>query len=365
VITIAYDHQFFSMFGYSGITRYHYEVIARLLDVPSVEISLFMGWHKTRFDYARFKKRYAHFFGFLRPGIPRTTRFFNALNEALFPLFLARSRSRLYHQTYYRYYVPSFRGKRILTVHDMTYELFPGRFSPLDPAIRDKRISIDRADAIIAVSASAKNDLVRLCGIPPQRVTVIYHGNSLIVTPQEKPPVNGPYVLYVGQRVPHKNFPVLLNAYCRSVRVNRECGLVCFGGDPFTEEEKQVLARHGLLGRACHAGGSDERLAACYSGASLLVYPSLYEGFGLPLLEAMHYGCPVVASNAGSLPEIGGPAGMYFDPNSPDELATLMERVLSDTTMRKQMIDRGFIREKEFSWDACASKTLALYKSLL
>lgn len=365
MITIAYDHQFFSTFGYSGITRYHYEVIARLVNVPSVEISLFMGWHKTRFDYARFKKRYAHFFACRRPGIPRTTRLFNAMNEALFPLFLARSRSRLYHQTYYRYYVPSFRGKRILTVHDMVYELFPGKFLNPDRDIRDKRISIDRADALIAVSASTKNDLVRLCGISPQRIAVIYHGNSLTVTPQEAPPVDGPYVLYVGQRVRHKNFPVLLNAYCRSSRVNSECGLVCFGGDPFTKEEKQVLARHGLLGRVHHVCGSDERLAACYSRASLLVYPSLYEGFGLPLLEAMHYGCPVVASNAGSLPEIGGQAGVYFDPNSPDELAAVMERVLSDTMMRKKMTERGLCREKEFSWDACASQTLALYKSLL
>jgi glycosyltransferase involved in cell wall biosynthesis len=365
VTTIAYDHQFFSMFGYSGITRYHFEVIARLVQDPSVEVSLFMGWHKNKFDYARFKKKYAHFFGFYRPGIPRTTGLFNALNDALFPLFLARSRSRLYHQTYYRYFVPSFGGKRVLTVHDMTYELFPGKFSPADPVILDKRTSIDRADAIIAVSMSTKNDLVRLCGIPPQRVTVIYHGNSLTVTPRGHAPANGPYVLYVGQRVPHKNFPALLNAYCRSSRVNKECDLVCFGGDPFSGEEKQLLARHGLLGRAHQVCGSDEQLAACYSRASLLVYPSLYEGFGLPLIEAMHYGCPVVASNVSSLPEVGAGAGLYFDPNNTADLIDKMEQVLFDSSQRRVMIERGHVREKQFTWDACASQTLALYNSLV
>jgi len=365
VITIAYDHQFFSMFGYSGITRYHYEIIARLIHDPGVAVSLYMGWHKTMFNYARFKKQYAHFFGLRRPAIPRTTRLFNALNEALFPLFLARSRPAVYHQTYYRYYAPAYKGKRVLTLHDMTYELFPERFSPQDPAIRDKRQSIDRADAIIAVSVSAKNDLVRLCNIPPERVTVIYHGNSLTVTPRDKPPVNGPYILYVGQRVPHKNFPVLLKAYCNSPRIHREFGLLCFGGDPFTEEEKQVLARHGLLNRAFQTAGSDELLASCYTGASLLAYPSLYEGFGLPLIEAMHYGCPVVSSNAGSLAEIGGKAAEYFDPNSADGCAAAMERVLFDAPLRNGMIERGRLREKEFSWDACASQTLAFYKSLL
>jgi glycosyltransferase involved in cell wall biosynthesis len=365
VIKIAYDHQFFSMFGYSGITRYHFEVIARLVEDPSVEVSLFMGWHKNKFDYARFKKKYAHFFGFRRPGIPRTTGIFNTLNDALFPLFLARSRSRLYHQTYYRYYVPSYRGKRVLTVHDMTYELFPGKFSPADPVILDKRTSIDRADAIIAVSMSTKNDLVRLCGIPPERVTVIYHGNSLTVTPGGKPPANGPYILYVGQRVPHKNFPALLNAYCRSSRVNKEFGLVCFGGEPFTDAEKQVLAKNGLLGRARQVSGSDEDLAGYYSRASLLVYPSLYEGFGLPLLEAMHYGCPVVASNVSSLPEVGADAGLYFDPADTADLMDKMERVLFGDSLRRGMVERGHVREKQFSWDRAAAETLEVYKRLV
>jgi glycosyltransferase involved in cell wall biosynthesis len=365
VITIAYDHQFFSMFGYSGITRYHYEVIARLLDVPSVEISLFMGWHKNKFDYARFKKRYAHFFGFRRPGIPRTTRLFNALNEALFPLFLAQSRSRLYHQTYYRYYVPAFRGKRICTVHDMTYELFPELFSPGDPAIIDKRKSVDAADALIAVSQSTKNDLVRLWGVPPERITVVYHANSLTAPALKTPPIGFPYVLYVGQRVPHKNFKRLLCAYCQSSKVHDNFHLLCFGGSPPTADETAALAERGCQGRIHHAAGSDEALATCLAHASLLVYPSLYEGFGLPLIEAMHYGCPVVASNAGSLPEVGADAGLYFDPWDTADLMDKMERALFDDSLRRVMIERGHVREEQFSWDRAAGETLALYKSLL
>ena len=365
MITIAYDHQFFSMFRYSGITRYFYELISRLVDEPDVSLSLYMGFHINDFDYARFKSRYAHFFGFRRPGIPKTTRIFNTLNDFLCPFFIKRAGPALYHQTYYRSYVPGFKGKRVLTVYDMTYELFPDKFSKDDPAILEKQGSIRQADAIIAISESTKKDIIRLLSIAPEKITVAYLANSLTAHPAGLPPAGGPFILYVGQRCPHKNFAVLLNAYCRSSRLNREYGLVCFGGDPFTEEEKQHLAHHGLLGRARQVCGNDELLAGYYSRASLLVYPSLYEGFGLPLLEAMHFGCPVVASRVPSLTEIGGQAGFYFDPNSPDDLTAAMERVFSDTSVRKQMIDRGHCREKEFSWDACASQTLALYKSLL
>jgi glycosyltransferase involved in cell wall biosynthesis len=193
----------------------------------------------------------------------------------------------------------------------------------------------------------------------------VHLANSLVVKPRCAPSLEGPFILYVGQRCPHKNFPVLLNAYCHSPGVHREFGLVCFGGEPFTKEEKQLLARHGLQQRACQVSGTDEELAGHYSRASLLVYPSLYEGFGLPLLEAMHYGCPVVASRTASLPEVGGDAAAYFDPSSEDDLAAAMARVLSDAALRMRMIDKGYGREKQFSWDTCASQTLALYKSLL
>lgn len=365
MITIAYDHQFFSIFRYSGITRYFYEIISRLVNEQDVSLSLYMGFHINDFDYARFKSRYAHFFGRRRPAVPKTTRIFNTINDALFPLFIKRAGPGIYHQTYYRSFLPGFKGKRVITVYDMTYELFPDKFSGNDPVILEKETSIRRADAIVAISESTKNDIVRLLSIPPEKITVVYLANSLTAIPVGLPAAGGPFILYVGQRCPHKNFPVLLNAYCRSSRVNREYGLVCFGGEPFTDGEKQVLARHGVLGRARHVCGSDELLAGYYSRASLLVYPSLYEGFGLPLLEAMHYGCPVTASRVASLPEIGGQAAAYFDPSSADDLAATMERVLSDTVARKQMTDRGRCREKEFSWDVCASQTLALYKSLL
>jgi glycosyltransferase involved in cell wall biosynthesis len=364
-VKIAYDHQFFSMFGYSGITRYFYELISRLSCEAGMSVSLFMGWNINEFDFAEYRKNYAHFFGAKRPHVPKTTRLFNTLNNALFPLFLYRSGADLYHQTYYRFHVPNFAGRRVLTVYDMTYELFPEKFDCHDPVVREKRTSMDRADALIAISENTKNDMVRLCGIPRERVTVVHLANSLTAPPRARPPLDGPYILYVGQRVPHKNFMRLLAAYCQSTRVHAAFKLLCFGGGPETPEEQAVLSGHGCGGRMHHCTGNDELLASCYSHAAALVYPSLYEGFGLPLVEAMHYGCPVIASNAGSLPEVGADAGVYFDPSNTGEIMERMELVLFGDTLRATMIERGRRREKDFGWDACAAKTRAVYASLL
>jgi glycosyltransferase involved in cell wall biosynthesis len=364
-VKIAYDHQFFSMFGYSGITRYLYELIARLSRESGVSVSLFMGWHTNDFDYARFKKNYAHFFGFRRPNLRKTTRLFNMLNDAAFPFFLFNSGADLYHQTYYRYHVPHFKGRRVCTVYDMTYELFPDKFADDDPVIREKKTSLARADMLIAISEATKRDVTRLMGIPPDRIAVIPLANSLTVAPLARPPLDEPYILYVGQRVPHKNFTRLLIAYCQSPRLHGSFKLVCFGGPPVTDEERTMLAGYGCEGRMLWRTGNDEELASCYAHASLLVYPSLYEGFGLPLVEAMHYGCPVIASNAGSLPEVGADAVVYFDPENTEELAAKMEQVLSDDTLKSGMILRGRGRERDFSWDTCAAQTRAVYESLL
>jgi glycosyltransferase involved in cell wall biosynthesis len=365
VIRIAYDHQFFSTFRYSGVTRYFYEIVSRLINEQDVSLSLYMGFHINEFDFARFKNRYAHFFGYRRPVIPKTARLFNTINDSLFPLFIKRAGPDIYHQTYYRLHLPGFRGKRVLTVYDMTGELFPDMFSRTDPVILEKQASIRQADAIIAISESTKNDIIRLLSIPTEKITVVYLANSLTALPGSRSPHRGPFILYVGQRFLHKNFPVLLNAYCHSSRVNKEYGLVCFGGSPFTKEEEQILAQHGLSGHASHMCGSDDLLATYYSHASLLVYPSLYEGFGLPLLESMHYGCPVVASNSSSLPEVGADACIYFDPTSTADLTDKMERALFDDSLRGIMIERGHAREKQFSWDRAARETLQVYKRIM
>lgn len=362
---ILFDHEFFSVFKYSGITRYFYEIISRISAMPDARVSVFMGFHLNRYGLEKHRMQFDRFFAFHRPTIPKTGRLFNLVNDSIFPVFSRLARPQLYHQTYYSYRLPSFRGKRVVTVYDMTYELFPEFFSA-GREVDEKRKSVERADAIIAISESSRNDLIRLWGIPPERIRTIHLANSLN-PPRVKgpPPIEKPYILYVGQRVLHKNFGALLKAYCRNPWLHNEFNLLCFGGVPFTREEMETARSYGVADRLAQMTGSDSMLASVYQHATALVYPSFSEGFGLPVLEAMELGCPAILSRSSSLPEVGGDAALYFDSSNVEEMAEQMKRVLTDTELRQSMREKGLLQAGLFSWDACARETAALYREII
>jgi len=290
-----------------------------------------MGFHINEFGFEQLRPHLHHFFGQKRPSIPKTYRLFTFLNNSLLSVFTKLWNPTLYHQTYYQYFVPNYKGKRIVTTYDMVYELFPEMFPKKDRPITDKRKSIERADGIIAISESTKQDLIRVWNIPSERIRVIYLANSLTIPNPKPPPENNePYLLYVGQRIAHKNFLFLLHAYGCSPKIHKQCKLICFGGSPFTENEQKIMEQYGISERVKQTAGPDSNLAQYYNHATALVYPSKYEGFGLPLLEAMHYECPVVVSNTSSLTEVGGDAVLYFDPSNTDELVHALEKVIFD-----------------------------------
>jgi len=153
-------------------------------------------------------------------------------------------------------------------------------------------------------------------------------------------------------------------AYAKSKRLVAEYKLVCFGGEPISKEERQRISSLGLMECVIHQSGSDEILANLYTYAAVFVYPSLYEGFGIPVLEAMHYQCPVLASDTSSIPEVVGEGGMYFDPSDEDALSAAIEQILSDSSLRNHLIQRGVARENQYSWDKCAKETLEFYSLL-
>jgi glycosyltransferase involved in cell wall biosynthesis len=147
--------------------------------------------------------------------------------------------------------------------------------------------------------------------------------------------------------------------------VHKDYRLICFGGGPFQPAEIDAMKNLGVEGRVEVVEGSDRLLANLYAFASVLVYPSLYEGFGIPPLEAMHYGCPVVVSNASSLPEVVGEAGRYFDPHFEEDLLKAMEDVLYDSGVRTAIIEAGHRREAQFSWERCVRETCEVYRGVL
>jgi len=363
-MNILFDYQAFSMQRYGGISRYFYEFISRLCKEEEFAISIFLGLYINEYGLAGYRHDYARFCGVKHRHIPRTVRAFDILNKLLFAPFLRASHANIYHQTYYADVSGAFPGKRVLTVYDMIHELYPHYFLKRDQTSRNKKKSIQHADAIICISEATKKDLVRLCGVPKERIRVIYLGNSLAPSHESRSLIGTPYILYVGDRGAHKNFSLLRETYTATRHINSTYSLVCFGGGAFSREERSILRSEGLEQKVLFIPGNDQLLANIYQHAAVFVYPSLYEGFGIPPLEAMSCGCAVLASNTSSIPEVVGNAGGYFDPTSRDDLAFQLNRILRDDSFRNELIARGYEQEKKFSWDRCAKETMLLYQQV-
>jgi glycosyltransferase involved in cell wall biosynthesis len=366
-MNILYDHQIFTWQKYGGISRYFYELITRLSGYHDANVSLFMGFHLNRYGLGNEQGRLAHFWGVTRPAIPKTTRAFKWINNALFRTAARRYSADLYHQTYYERLAPDFRGARVVTVFDMIHELYPDSFSSRERSMmaRIKIQSVLEADAVICISESTKKDLQHLFGIDDDKIRVIYLGNSLDITNRKAAIMDAPYILYVGLRDGYKNFRTILSAFARSEKISKEFKLACFGGGAFTSEEIKLINSLHVSDRIVHVDGPDQKLANLYQYASAFIYPSLYEGFGIPLLEAMHYGCPVLAANTSSIPEVLGSAGLYFQPLDIDDVADKFDKILYDNGLRAQLMERGMQQSRKFGWDRCAEETMNYYKDIV
>ncbi len=232
-----------------------------------------------------------------------------------------------------------------------------------------KQVALRNADHVICISENTRRDLIELFQVPEHRTSVVYLGHSLIgktaVDDKFHLPGNKPYLLYVGNRDGYKNFANLIRAYSQSPELEKSFAMVFFGGGGFTDEEQRSMRSLGISTEDVHhVEGNDQVLANLYSGAVAFIYPSLYEGFGIPPLEAMALGCPVICSGTSSLPEVVGDAAELFNPHDPNDICEAIERVVSSQQRSSILIARGYQRVKQFSWEKCALETLNQYKRL-
>lgn len=353
-VKILFDHQVFSYQVHGGVSRYFAELI---LGCERLGHDVERGWRYSPNAYLPGPD----VFGPVRfRGKARIREF---LNKRIAQTALHRSWD-LFHPTYYDPYFLKYLGECpfVVTVHDMTHELYPQTLPDADLVQTRKRLLVNRASRVIAVSENTKNDLIRLLGVRPEKIAVIAHGNGLHPGAVVPAVVAGPadYWLYVGSRRGYKDFSILAEA----LQVRRGRGykdfLVMVGGGPLSDDEKNLLTHAGLAGRFLQTDCSEAELAGWYTSATALVYPSRYEGFGLPLLEAMAWGCPVIASRASSLPEVGGDAALYFDPGDVQALANQMLAV-SAPDLADRLRQLGRVREADFRWTKTVKETLAVY----
>ena len=291
-----------------------------------------------------------------------------------FPALARREGAALAHVHYF--VSPRLACPAVVTVHDISYARAPELFSRRDRTLlRLVRGSVRRAARVIAVSEFTRADVCDHYDLDPSRVVAISNGVSDQFRPQpgaqervrERFGIDRPYVLCVGALQPRKNIPLAIEAYAQLVGRGTECELVVAGGDRGGRlEALDAILRTRLTGRVHLVGHvEDEQLPALYSAARALVFPSLYEGFGLPALEAMACGTPVIASNTTGLAEAVGDAGLTVDPLSAEELAEALRRVLTDGSLRERLIAAGHARAAEFTWARTARATADVYREAL
>jgi glycosyltransferase involved in cell wall biosynthesis len=294
------------------------------------------------------------------------------------PADLRRRRVALLHSPHHTTpwaYAPC---PRVVTVHDVTFFLLPERY----PFARRlffqyaTMLSVRRAKAILVPSQSAADDLRVFLHPPQSRVHVTHEGVDACFRPldaetcarlvQERYGLPLGYVLSLGTREPGKNRTTLLRAFKRLVDAGRDLHLAVVGGQGWQSDDEAEVASLALRDRVHFTGYVPQAdLPALYNAASVFVFPSLHEGFGLPALEALACGTPVVTSNRSALPEVAGNAALLVDPLDADAIATAIERILDDPGLAAQLRRAGLERAAAFTWDACAEATLAVYRQVL
>jgi glycosyltransferase involved in cell wall biosynthesis len=296
------------------------------------------------------------------------------------PVNVFTGKISLYHATDF-VLPPVSRGtKTILTVHDMSFVRVPEAASPRLKAYLDTVVprSIQRADHVIADSRASKDDIIALYDTPPEKITVLLSGvderfkpvrdTALLKSVRGKYLIGArPYVFAIGTVQPRKNYARIIEALARLRAAGLDISLVIAGGKGWLEDEMYRTIEYTRMSEFVHLIGfaDDADLPALYSGAACVAFPSLYEGFGFPILEGMACGTPVVTANVSSLPEVAGEDALMVNPLDVDELTNAIRRLLEDTALREDLIGRGFERVKQFTWANSAQHLLEIYRTVL
>lgn len=295
--------------------------------------------------------------------------------QLLAPLLLRRSGADLFHGVHsvvpLACPVPS-----VVTVHDLAFIRFTETFRAYNRAYLDfaTRVSVRRAARVLVVSEHTRREVVGLLGVPAERVVVTPNAAREHFRPPERGTLERfraarglpeQFILYVGTLEPRKNLTTLLEAYAELAR-DHELPLIVGGGKGWLYDAVfQRLEQLGLRERVRFVGYLDEEeLPLWYAAATVFVFPSLYEGFGMPPLEAMACGTPVITSNSSSLPEVVGDAGITIPPHDPAGFAEALDRVLRDPELRQELRERGLVQATRFSWRTTAERTLAAYRDV-
>ena len=380
---ILFDYQAFEMQRFGGVSRSYAELISHLQNEESVDCKIGIKesdnvhlkecrlastvkplhyTHKKWFEGKKWFKGQRT----LTRKIMRVTGHENdglKINQEYCIRLLKQQQFDIFEPTFFdSYFLPYLNGKPfVLTVHDMIPELL----GVDESQAKQKKTLCPLATHIHVPSQNTKNDLIRIMGIPSEKITVIPHG-SPDIPPQREPLFDFPYLLYVGARWSYKNFEPFIKECAHVISHSPNLHVVCTG-ETFSDEEISLLSKLKIQEQVISMPHiTEDQLQALYQHAVAFIYPSAYEGFGIPILEAFVNGCPVLLNNASCFPEVGGDAAIYFDINRRGDLAEHLEAFLQAPEQDKaDLIACGRERAKLFSWEESARKLSDVYKTIL
>lgn len=360
---ILYDNQMFTLQRFGGVTRYFADLMYNL---PFSEFCSSMPMKFCENHYVTVT--YGHKYKTM--SFPHNYRW----RRCLYQIFnwkcswnaLHRGEYDLFHPTYYNpYFLDRVKGKRkpfVLTIHDMTFERYPQNVLFYDNTISHKKRLVAEADHIIAVSENTKRDIVELLGTDSAKISVVHHGYRPIM--KASPQLFDRYILYVGERKGYKNFLPWLSAVRSLFIADSTLTLVCTGS-PFSLSERKMFAEWGIADRIIHIAANDAQMMSLYRHALCFVFPSHYEGFGIPILEAFGNGCPVCLSDASCFPEVAGNAALFFDPHDAQSMADSLHELVTNSTLRDELRVRGAERVRDFSLERMVESTCHVYRKLV
>ena len=359
-LKILFDHQIFSSQVHGGVSKYFAEVIHRLPN-DSWMISAWLSNNEYAYNYHLFRGcRFVPCIDFRGKG-----RMMAELGKLYSFYRIHKGDFDVFHQTNFDTYCIKPLGSKpmVTTYHDVN---FLTQMNRNERMICLQQKSLERADKIIAISENTKNDMLKYFNIDPEKIAVIHHGIENSKIPQELSTriYEKPYILFVGMRHAFKNFKRFVQAFGLIADKYPELDIICTRS-PFTKDEITLFRELNIEDRIHYCVADEMTLNRLYRDALFFVFPSLYEGFGMPILEAMVNGCPVALANASCFPEIAGDAALYFDPMYIDSIKLALENMILNDGLREMYKHKGLERVKYFTWENCAKRHYQLYQSLL
>ncbi|GAC1310853.1 MAG: hypothetical protein NVSMB24_28980 [Mucilaginibacter sp.] len=376
---VHFDHQIFLTQKVGGISRYFYALKRALVENNLCEVDNWTFFYRNSYFGPGNGAFYLNSFPLKKVddliGTTKGLRTLGAFNELAALWRLRNNDSDVIHLTADNAgYMKRLKGKKpiVVTVHDLIPELYPDDFDDITRRLKIREDTFRMADHLICISESTKRDLKEIYGFKDDEISMVYHGppDYMVKNREYKlinPETNSKqdYLLYVGDRkTGYKNFWPMVENVVPVLKNNKHLKLLCVGAN-FKPDELDRFERFGIgnLVESVHA--REDELFSIYENAVCFILPSIYEGFGFPLLEAMKAGCPILSSNSSSLPEVGGNGALYFDPVSFDGFAGRLNVILNQKGAIEQLTGNQVGQLKKFSWKITAGQTYEVYKRLV